>query len=119
MATPINKELYEQVKKEVYAKYPKHSAYRSGLLVQEYKRRGGTYEGKKNSKKGLEKWMAERWLNEKGEIGYKHKNSIYRPTIRITKDTPATFAELTPQEIERARREKYLKGRVKKFKNNI
>jgi chaperonin GroES len=36
-ATPANKELYEQVKKEIWKKYPIHSAYRSGLLVQEYK----------------------------------------------------------------------------------
>ena len=37
MSTPTNTKLYEEVKKEIYAKYPKHSAYRSGLLVQEYK----------------------------------------------------------------------------------
>ena len=37
MPEPTNKKLYEEVKKEIYAKYPKHSAYRSGLLVQEYK----------------------------------------------------------------------------------
>jgi len=47
MPLPSNKELYEQVKKEIFQKYPQHSAYRSGLLVQEYKRRGGTYEGEK------------------------------------------------------------------------
>ena len=41
MPEPTNKKLYEEVKKEIYAKYPKHSAYRSGLLVQEYKKRGG------------------------------------------------------------------------------
>ncbi len=33
MAVPKNKKLYEKVKKEIYAKNPKHSAYRSGLLV--------------------------------------------------------------------------------------
>ena len=41
MPEPTNKKLYEEVKKEIYAKHPKHSAYRSGLLVQEYKKRGG------------------------------------------------------------------------------
>ena len=50
MPIPSNKELYEQVKFAVYQKYPKHSAYRSGLLVQEYKRRGGTYEGTESNK---------------------------------------------------------------------
>ena len=48
MPEPTNKTLYEQVKKEIYAKHPKHSAYRSGLLVQEYKKRGGTYSGDKS-----------------------------------------------------------------------
>ena len=43
---PTNKKLYENVKEEIYKKHPKHSAYRSGLLVQEYKRQGGTYKGK-------------------------------------------------------------------------
>ena len=48
MSIPTNKKLYEEVKAEVYRQFPEHSAYRSGLLVQEYKRRGGTYEGKEN-----------------------------------------------------------------------
>ena len=116
MSEPSNKELYEQVKKEVYAKYSKPSAYRSGLLVQEYKRRGGTYEGKKPEKEGLPFWFASKWLNQRGEVGYKYKNDIYRPTVKVTKNTPPTFQELKPKEIERAKREKYLKGRVSKFK---
>ena len=37
MSEPSDKKLYEKVKKEIYKKYPKHSAYRSGLLVKEYK----------------------------------------------------------------------------------
>jgi len=51
MPVPENTQLYEQVKSEIYILYPKHSAYRSGLLVQEYKRRGGTYIGKKPTTK--------------------------------------------------------------------
>ena len=38
MPEPANKKLYEQVKAEIYKKYPKHSAYRSGILVQKYKK---------------------------------------------------------------------------------
>ena len=60
MPEPTNKSLYEQVKKEIYAKHPKHSAYRSGLLVQEYKKRGGTYSGDK-SKGSLGRWFKEEW----------------------------------------------------------
>ena len=51
MSTPSNMKLYEEVKAEIFVKYPKHAAYRSGLLVQEYKKRGGTYEGKENKAK--------------------------------------------------------------------
>ena len=60
MPEPTNKKLYEEVKKDIYAKYPKHSAYRSGLLVQEYKKRGGTYSGDK-SKGSLGRWFKEEW----------------------------------------------------------
>ena len=35
---PKDIKLYEKVKKSIYKKIPKHSAYRSGLLVQEYKK---------------------------------------------------------------------------------
>ena len=38
---------------------PTHSAYRSGLLVQEYKRRGGSYSGKHDD--GLKQWFAAEW----------------------------------------------------------
>ena len=37
MPTPTDKELYEKIKKEIYLKHPKHSAYRSGILVKKYK----------------------------------------------------------------------------------
>jgi len=97
MSTPTNKKLYEEVKAEIYKKYPKRSAYRSGLLVQEYKRRGGTYEGKKNDKEGLNRWFLKNSKNERGEVGYKYKNDVYRPTVRITKETPVTFQELRPK----------------------
>ena len=100
MPEPVDKELYEKVKKEIYAKYQQHSAYRSGLLVQEYKRRGGTYKGSETKTNGLNLWFASKWRNQRGEVGYKYKSDVYRPTVRVTKDTPTTFAELTEKEIE-------------------
>ena len=66
MPEPTNKKLYEEVKKEIYAKHPKHSAYRSGLLVQEYKKRGGTYSGDK-SKGSLGRWFKEDWKIKGGK----------------------------------------------------
>jgi len=66
MSEPKNKKLYEKVKKEIYTKIPKHSAYRSGLLVKEYKKRGGTYIGKKENDKGLSRWFREKWETSLG-----------------------------------------------------
>ena len=118
MPIPCNKELYEQGKMDIYQKYPKHSAYRSGLLVQEYKRRGGTYEGTKSINNGLPLWFASKWSNQRGEVGYRYLSDIYRPTVRVTKDTPTTFTELTTEEIAKARRQKARTGRVKQFKES-
>lgn len=115
MNQPKNKKLYEQVKKEIYNNYPKHSAYRSGLLVKEYKKRGGEYEGDKQTNKGLSAWFRSEWKNQRGETGYKYKSDIYRPTKRINKDTPTTYKELSKKQIEKARREKARTGRVARF----
>ena len=117
MSVPTDKKLYEKVKAEIYKKYPKHSAYRSGLLVKEYKSQGGKYSGKENNSSGLNRWFREDWKNQRGESGYKYKSDIYRPNNKITKKTPTTFNELSKKEIDRARREKASKGRVKEFKN--
>ena len=123
MAEPKNKTLYEKVKKEIYKKIPKHSAYRSGHLVKKYKdsyrkKYGNTknpYIGKKTSKRGLKRWFSEKWRNQRGKIGYKYKSDIYRPTKRITSKTPKIFKELTKKNISRRRKEKYRTGRVKRF----
>ena len=117
MPEPTNKKLYEEVKKEIYAKYPKHSACRSGLLVQEYKKRGGTYSGDK-SKGSLGRWFKEDWTNQRGETGYKTKGDIYRPTKRVNSQTATTFKELTKKEIESVKKEKAKTGRVKEFKKS-
>ena len=116
MTKPANPKLYQTVKDEIYKQNPTHSAYRSGLLVQEYKRRGGTYIGTKPKTKGLSRWFKEEWRNQRGGVGYKRKGDIYRPTKRITEKTPATLQELTPGEIMKAIRKKKTKGRVEKFK---
>lgn len=58
---PKDMELYNEVKRDIYKKIPKHSAYRSMALVKEYKKRGGTYEGDKPKDTGLPKWIKEDW----------------------------------------------------------
>jgi len=122
MSIPRDKKLYNKIKKTIYNKYPKHSAYRSGILVKTYKKQyknkyknKNPYLGKKSQKTGLKRWFREKWTNQRGEVGYKYKNDIYRPTKRITTKTPKTHKELTKKNIKRARSMKYRKGRVKKF----
>jgi len=61
---PSNPKLYEEVKQEIYDKYPRHSLYRSALLVKEYKNRGGEYESKEEpTSSGINKWFKENWLS--------------------------------------------------------
>ena len=118
MSIPVDTKLYAKVKKRVFKDNPVNSAYRSGLIVKRYKERfqkkyGNIepYIGKK-TKKGLTRWFAENWTNQRGEVGYKFKSDIYRPTKRVTSKTPKTFAELSKAQLKRARKEKVSKGRV-------
>ena len=123
---PTDTKLYNKTKKQIYKRILKHSAYRSGILVQTYKKkfedkygtRKSPYKGNitKTKKKGLTRWFKEKWVNQRGEIGYKYKNDIYRPSKRITKKTPLTHKELSKKEIKRARTKKYRKGRVYRFR---
>lgn len=122
MNIPKDKDLYEKIKKEIYLKYPKNSAYRSALLIKSYKeayqkkhKSIDAYYGKKDENKGIARWLKEDWRNQRGEIGYKKQGDIYRPTKRISKETPTTFNELSPTRIKEAMIEKKEKGRVKKF----
>lgn len=110
---PTNPSLYSKAK----AKYSdmKHSAHKSQLIVKEYKRLGGKYSGNKEEG-GLTRWGKEDWRNQRGEKGYKKKGDIYRPTKKISKDTPATHKELTEAEKKRAMKEKKETGKVKRFK---
>ena len=120
MQTPTDIKLYESLKKELFKKY-KPSAYRSGLLVQKYKEEYIKKHNNKNYYSGnkensnLKRWFDEKWTNQRGEIGYKNKSDVYRPTIRVNKKTPTTFNELTKNQINKAKQEKLKNGRVKKF----
>jgi hypothetical protein len=182
MNVPTDQVLYNRIKKSVYRQNPVHSAYRSGMLVQRYKRAfkakhgsrspyrsGGRSRGRPRSRSrqksrsrrsrqksrsrrsrsrgrsrqksrsrrsrsksrqsrsrsrsrqsrsrsgGLTRWFAERWRNQRGEVGYKYKSDVYRPTRRINKRTPTTFRELSPRRLSRARSQKRKTGRVKRF----
>jgi hypothetical protein len=138
MPKPRDKALYERIKKKLYRDNPRHSAYRSATLVKLYKAayakkyktgpnsksKSGSnsksrfgindpYIGKKPKNTGIKRWLKEEWKNQRGEIGYKYKSDIYRPTKRITAKTPKTFKELKPTTIKRARKLKAKTGHAK------
>ena len=123
MSIPKDMKLYEKVKNKLFIEMPNNSAYRSGQLVRQYKiayekkyKDGSNpYVGAKKYNKGLDRWYKEKWVNQRGEIGYKKDGDIYRPTIKITKKTPKTYDELSDYKIKKAMKVKKTNGRVNRF----
>ena len=120
MNTPVDDQLYQKAKQKYNDM--KHSAYKSGLIVKEYKRlfeiKYGSskqpYTGNK-SKGNLTRWYKEQWRSDDGKKTYSNKSSVFRPTKRINSKTPTTYSELTKKQIEQAKKEKARTGRVIKF----
>jgi hypothetical protein len=109
MSEPTNKKLYEKVKKMADEKYKKNSAYKSGYIVKTYKEMGGKYKGEKKEKEGLDRWFAENWTDI-GDGDY----PVYRPTKKVTKDTPLTPDEIKPSNLKKQIK---LKQEIKGKKN--
>ena len=95
MSAPNDKQLYEQAKRTANKKYAKPFAYKSGFIVQEYKRLGGTYDGEK-TKLGLSRWFKEKWTDI-GSGDY----PVYRPTKRISAKTPLTVGEINKKNLKK------------------
>lgn len=122
MPEPINKKLYEKVKKLANKKFSsKTGIYKSSWIVKKYKELGGKYKGKSSSKSGLKRWYAEKWvdLNRKKNGRYascgrkSSKTGTYplcRPSKRITSKTPRTFKEISRKSIKKA---KQLKSKLR------
>ena len=113
---PSNPALYAKIKREAKRKFNVWpSAYASGWLVKEYKRRGGKYLGTKPSTSyGLNRWFEEEWINvcklpKRVPCGrpktsldkWKKKYPYCRPSKRITDSTPATTSELSNSELKK------------------
>lgn len=65
-------ELWERIKRKVTAddaggKPGQWSAVKAMIASKEYKKAGGTYIGKKDSSKGLLKWIGEDWRTKSGK----------------------------------------------------
>jgi hypothetical protein len=108
MPTPIDKVLYEKVKKYADTIYAKPSAYKSGFIVKTYKENGGKYLDD-GSSKNLERWFQEKWA----DIG-RQDYPVYRPTIRVNKETPLTASEIDPAN---AKKQIALKQKIKGTSN--
>jgi hypothetical protein len=109
MEKAVNKQLYQEVKDYIYAKIPKHSAYRSGHVIKEYKRRGGKFRDDGKERK-LSRWFNEKWkdVNPNTTRG---SYPVYRPTVRINKRTPLTLREIDREDlIKQSRRKQVIKG---------
>ena len=111
----VDKKLYDFVKDHASHIYKKPSAYKSGYIVKTYKSLGGKYsnlprepsrfnglEGRVpmfnggmgdkvpyDKPRNLERWFKENWQ----DVGDK-KYPVYRPTVRINKDTPLLVSEI-------------------------
>lgn len=99
MPIVANPELYDRVKKMADKKYAVPSAYKSGWIVQTYKKLGGEYLDDKKPR-NLKRWFKEKWqdINPfKSEGSY----PVYRPTKRVSKMTPLTVSEIAPENIVR------------------
>ncbi len=95
MAKPTNPALYEKAKAIVYKQYDKPSAYRSMALVKKYKEMGGGYVDDGGERK-LSRWQKEEWKDVGGSA-----YPVYRPTKRISKDTPLTASEVSPSNLKK------------------
>jgi hypothetical protein len=107
-----DKALYEKAKKIADETYKKPSAYKSGFIVKKYKELGGTYSDDKQPKE-LKRWYSEMWENidpNKTKTSY----PVYRPTIRVNKQTPLTVKEIDPKQLKQQIK---LKQKIKGEKN--
>ena len=118
---PAKPALYSRVKSEAKRKFKIFpSAYASAWIVKEYKKRGGTYKGKKSGKTGVARWMKEKWTTQDGQAcgSTKFKGvKKCRPTVRVSSKTPVTWKELRAKgKASEAIREKKRVGMGKRTK---
>jgi|TARA_B100001059_G_C17764693_1_gene544902 hypothetical protein len=63
----------------------------------------------------LKRWFKEDWRTPSGSKDYSDGDVVFRPTKKVSKDTPKTYSELSPSDIAAGRRERKAKGRVSKY----
>ena len=100
-----NIELYNKVKLYADTIYEKSSAYKSGFIIKKYKELGGTFKNDDKPKK-LKQWFNEKW-SDIGNSSY----PVYRPRIKINKDTPLTVNEIDKTNLkQQIKKKQIIKG---------
>ena len=64
----------------------------------------------------LKRWFKEKWRTLSGDKDYSGGDRSFRPTVRVSSDTPVTAGELTEYEKRRGKKEKKTKGRVSRWR---
>lgn len=123
----IDKELYKKVRNEIKKDYPKHSAYRSMLIIKEYKNKGGKINEELEKNSELNRWKMEKWKNLSciandtcdypknnkeweqlsacGKKYLKQKDkTICRPIKKINSDTPSLAQTYNEKQIKKAQK---------------
>ena len=108
MPIPINEKLYRAVSHYADIIYDKPSAYKSGFIVKMYKKLGGKYR-EDHAEHNLERWYKEKWI----DVGNK-EYPVYRPSIRVNKNTPLTINEIDKNNLKAQIK---LKQKIKGKKN--
>jgi hypothetical protein len=75
--TPSNTKLYNKIIKEAqdtFEHWP--SIYASAWVVSTYKKRGGTYKGKKPKESGINKWFDEEWVHGWGSVTARRRLNV-------------------------------------------
>lgn len=90
MVQILNPDIYQKAKAIADKKYSKPSAYKSGFIVKTYKEMGGRYADDGNPK-NLKRWFKEDWKDVAG-MDY----PVYRPTKKVSKNTPLIPSEIEP-----------------------
>jgi hypothetical protein len=95
MPTVVDPELYDKARQHADTVYSKPSAYKSGFIIKTYKKMGGRFR-EDNQPKALKTWFKEKWQ----DVGNKDY-PVYRPTIRVNKNTPLTVQEIQPSNLKK------------------
>jgi hypothetical protein len=64
----------------------------------------------------LKRWFKEKWQTQSGEKDTGGERKTFRPSVRVSSETPTTWGELSSAEKARAAKEKKEKGKVSRFK---